>query len=64
MSRIPITDTVGISIFNFGENDLVLCRRDAGSSDVSLTMLEDESPSNFSETTIEMKANLKIMEII
>lgn len=51
-SRIPITNTEGISLYNFGNKDLVLCRQDAGAASLSLTMLEDENPSDFSETTL------------
>jgi len=64
LSRITQENTEGMSVFNFGEEDMVLTRRDKGRASVSLTMLSEVNQSNFSGTTFEMNENVVIVEII
>ena len=64
MRRIPVLDTAGTSLFNFGENDLIFCKMDSERSTVMLTTLYTEDPSLFTKTQFDMEGNLEIIEII
>ena len=63
MRRIPVQDTTDISLFNFGENDLIFCKMDSERSSVMLTTLYTEDPSLFTKTQFNIEGNLEIMEI-
>ena len=64
MTRLAFESTHGINLFPFGEKDIVVCQRNKGRAFTSLTMLSDSNPSEFSESTFELKENVRIVEIL
>jgi len=64
LSRIAFEKTDGISLFNFGDHDLVFAKRDKASASVNLTMMSEESLSEFSSSTFEIDENVRIVEIL
>ena len=63
VDRIPVIDPIDISIFNYGQNDLVLCKREIDESSVTLTMQHTQDPSVFSESQFEVQGNVNIIEV-
>lgn len=63
MNRLSVSSTKGISVYAFGQHDISVLQRNIGRAFMSLTMLSETNPSEFSETTFEISENVTVVEV-
>ena len=57
-------EEIGIELFPYGKNDIVVCKRNKGRSFVSLNMLSESNASDFSEATFDLGDGVRIVEVL